>query len=88
MPKRVPVEAKRVSLNCLVLPETLAWLRSVDVSQGVAVDRAVHRAKAHEADGWQEIPIFGPPSIKTRDSLTVSFKRHKPPLLKPSEKRK
>lgn len=55
MPKRVTKEAKRVSLNCLVLPETLAWLRSANVSQGVAVDLAVARAKAHIEDGWQPL---------------------------------
>lgn len=52
MPKRVAKEAKRVPLNCLVLPETLAWLRAADVSQGAAVDRAVARARLHEAEGW------------------------------------
>jgi hypothetical protein len=41
MPKRIPVEAKRVPLNCLVLPETLAYLRAAEGSQGEAVDRAV-----------------------------------------------
>lgn len=52
MPKRVAKEAKRVPLNCLVLPETLEWLRAANVSQGAAVDQAVARARLHEAEGW------------------------------------
>ena len=40
MPKRKPVEVKRVPLNCLVLPETLAWLKTQS-SQGKGVDIAV-----------------------------------------------
>lgn len=41
MPKRVPEEAKRVPLNCLVLPETKRFLGQQECSQGEAVDRAV-----------------------------------------------
>lgn len=51
MPKRVPEEAKRVPLNCLVLPETLAYLRAADGSQGYAVDRAVAALRMQEAQG-------------------------------------
>lgn len=49
MPKRVPEGAKRVPLNCLVLPETLAWLKSFGGSQGVAIDLAVAALKTQEA---------------------------------------
>ena len=49
MPKRVPEEAKRVPLNCLVLPATLEYLRAADGSQGYAVDRAVAALRMQEA---------------------------------------
>lgn len=51
MPKRVPKEAKRVPLNCLVLPETLEYLKSSVASQGVVVDMAVAALKMQEAQG-------------------------------------
>jgi hypothetical protein len=51
MPKRVAEEAKRVPLNCLVLPETLKYLRTVEGSQGHAVDRAVAALRMREAQG-------------------------------------
>lgn len=83
MPRRVPKEAKRVPLNCLVLPETLAWLRAADVSQGVAVDLAVARAKAHIADGWQPISAKAgdvrvstvKPLPRSKKASTQTFKR-------------
>src|SRR5688572_1427736 len=55
MPKQVPAEAKRVALNCLVLPETLAYLRAADGSQGHAVDRAVAALRmrsGHHEPNW------------------------------------
>lgn len=51
MPKRVSAEAKRVPLNCLVLPETLEYLKSSTASQGVVVDMAVAALKTQEAQG-------------------------------------
>lgn len=51
MPKRVAKEAKRVPLNCLVLPETLAYLKSSIASQGVAVDMAVAALKMQQTQG-------------------------------------
>src|ERR1051325_11162058 len=41
MPKLVPEDKKRVPLNCLVTPATMAWLREFDGSQGEGVDTAV-----------------------------------------------
>lgn len=90
MPKRVAKEAKRVPLNCLVLPETLAWLRAADVSQGVAVDLAVARAKAHVADGWQPLNAQeGDVIIATVKPIRSTNSRpFKGELLKPSAKKK
>lgn len=51
MPKRIPVEEKRVPLNCLVLPATLEYLRAAEGSQGHAVDRAVAALRMQEAQG-------------------------------------
>jgi hypothetical protein len=70
MPKRVTAEVKRVPLNCLVLPETLKYLRTADGSQGHAVDRAVaalHAQKAQErvmaetGDPWKALAL--PPPV-------------------------
>jgi len=46
MPKRVKDEERRVALNCLVKPGTLAWLKGAGDSQGQAVDRAVECLRA------------------------------------------
>lgn len=51
MPKRVPEEAKRVPLNCLVLPATLEYLKAAKGSQGVVVDLAVAALQMQEAQG-------------------------------------
>lgn len=45
MPKRVPKEAKRIPLNCLIAPETKRLLedlnRKAKISRGEAVDKAI-----------------------------------------------
>lgn len=51
MPKRVSAEAKRVALNCLVLPETKRFLGEQKCSQGEAVDRAVAALRMRDAQG-------------------------------------
>lgn len=51
MPKRVPEEAKRVPLNCLVLPATMEYLKAAKDSQGVVVDLAVAALQMQEAQG-------------------------------------
>lgn len=51
MPKRIPVEAKRVPLNCLVLPETLEYLKASNGSQGMVVDMAVAALKMQQTQG-------------------------------------
>lgn len=105
MPKRIPVEAKRVSLNCLVLPETKAWLKSLAGSDGSIVDRAVYALRMQLAQGRAEAAIITATNepetpeviftqakamIKTHVEREVvrQARPYKPPLLKPSEKRK
>lgn len=80
MPKRVPDEVKRVPLNCLVLPETLAYLRAANGSQGEAVDRAVAALRTQEAQA-RVMAETGDPW------KAVSINTYRPPLLKPSEKK-
>lgn len=85
MPKRVSAEAKRVALNCLVLPETKLFLGEQGCSQGEAVDRAVAALRKL------------PPPVRdgmlnqgrgNQDPKIPMWKQFKPPLLKPSEKKR
>jgi hypothetical protein len=86
MPKRIPQEAKRVALNCLVLPETKEFLGNQECSQGEAVDRAVATLRA----------AFPQPVIDgllnqgrgKQDPTVPMWKQFKSPLLKPSEKKR
>lgn len=102
MPKHVPVEAKRVPLNCLVLPETLEYLKSSNGSQGTVVDMAVAALKMQQAQGRvsHRVSFNTPPPTQTMlddtatiratvDDVVKSHNRRtlKPPPLKPSEKR-
>jgi len=85
MPKQVPDEAKRVPLNCLVLPTTREWLKGQECSQGEAVDRAVAALR-----------VLPPPVVDgltnqgrgNQDPKVPMWRQIKAPLLKPSEKKK
>lgn len=83
MPKVVSEDKKRVVLNCLVKPETLAWIRDFNGSQGEAVDAAVDALRGHRERGplpdtvlpvytkratmAQMEPIFGRPEPRKVD---------------------
>lgn len=96
MPKRVPEETKRVPLNCLVLPKTLAFLKSADGSQGAVVDRAVAALRSlpppfvdgvlNQGRGNQEAGVSFRRTVE--HEISVQQRPFKPPLLKPKDKKK
>lgn len=101
MPKRVSEESKRVPLNCLVLPETLAWLKTAIGSQGATVDRAVSALQMQIAAELTDATLrladrpFLPETfdgpVVTRDvSRVPKLNKPKPfkgPLLKPKDRK-
>jgi len=85
MPKRVPEEAKRVALNCLVLPETKRFLAEQECSQGEAVDRAVAALRTLPKPFVDGMLNQG---RGNQDPKVPMWRQIKPPILKPSEKKR
>lgn len=82
MPKLVPEGEKRVALNCLVSPKTLAALKAMDCSQGEGVDRAVAALAFSGAKYTPEIEAKIQRNVRPRESRPF-----RGPLLRPKERK-
>jgi hypothetical protein len=84
MPKVVPVEEKRVPLNCLISPQTREIVTSMGCSQGEAVDRcaAVWLERAQS-----KLDAVFTPAVEKRIKANVMPRPFKGTLLRPKERK-